>query len=131
MISDRERESRDYLFKLMQENPELPVIPFVDGEIVAGDDFGTWMGSWGVSCTDEYLIPPQDYEPVIFKSDDDVFDTLEKVLPGEEFDALPESEEECRTFLQDLCTVSEDLRRAPVDKGHHRQHRPAGLRGRP
>lgn len=30
MISDRERESRDYLFKLMQENPELPVIPFVD-----------------------------------------------------------------------------------------------------
>lgn len=121
MISDRERESRDYLFKLMQENPELPVIPFVDGEIVAGDDFGTWMGSWGVSCTDEYLIPPQDYEPVIFKSDDDVFDTLEKVLPGEEFDALPESEG----------GVPEDLRRAPVDKGHHRQHRPAGLRGRP
>ena len=102
MISDRERESRDYLFKLMQENPELPVIPFVDGEIVAGDDFGTWMGSWGVSCTDEYLIPPQDYEPVIFKSDDDGFDTLEKVLPGEEFDALPESEEECRKIYDAL-----------------------------
>ena len=30
MISERERESRDYLFKLMQENPELPVIPFVE-----------------------------------------------------------------------------------------------------
>ena len=101
MISDRERESRDYLFKLMRENPELPVIPFVDGEIVAGDDFGTWMGSWGVSCTDEYLIPPDD-RPMIFKSDDDVFDTLEQCLPEAEFEALPENESECRPFYDAL-----------------------------
>ena len=34
--------------------------------------------------------------------DDDVFDTLEKFLPSEEFDALPESEEECRKIYDAL-----------------------------
>lgn len=29
-----EKEYRDELFKLMQENPELPVVPMVDYEIV-------------------------------------------------------------------------------------------------
>ena len=29
-ISDTERQNRDKLFRLMQENPDLPVIPFVD-----------------------------------------------------------------------------------------------------
>lgn len=102
MITEKERINRDNLFKLMQENPELPVIPFVDGEIVAGDDFGIWMGSWGSSCIDAYLIPPQYYEHVIFKSDNDVFDTLEKLLPSEEFENLPESEAECRKFYDAL-----------------------------
>ena len=95
-ISDTERQNRDKLFRLMQENTDLPVIPFVDGEIVAGDNFATWMGSWGAARVDEFVLPPQDYEPVIFKSDDDVFDTLEKFLPEEEFNALPDTEAECR-----------------------------------
>ena len=102
MIKDTERKNRDELFKLMQENPELPVIPFVDGEIIVGDDFGIWMGSWGASCIDEYLIPPQDYNPVICKSDDDVFDTLEKCLPVEEFYRLPDIESECRKYYDAL-----------------------------
>ncbi len=102
MITDKERENRDYLFKLMQENPELPVIPFVDGEIVPNDDFGIWMGSWGTSCIDEYLIPPQDYNPVIFKSDDDVFDTLEKCLPVEEFYRLPDIDSQYRKVYDAL-----------------------------
>ena len=102
MITEKERKYRDELFKLMQENPELPVLPFVDGEIVAGDDFGTWMGSWGSARVDEYIFPPQDYEPVIFKSDDDVFGTLEQCLPEAEFEALPENESECRPFYDAL-----------------------------
>ncbi len=102
MITDKERENREELFRLMRENPELPVIPFVDGEIVAGDDFGTWMGSWGSARVDEYIFPPQDYEPVIYKSDDDVFDTLEKCLPVEEFYKLPEVEGECRKVYDAL-----------------------------
>lgn len=95
MISDNERENCDKLFRLMKENPGLPIIPFVNGEIV-GDDSGRWEGSWGSARVDEYLVPPLDYAPIIFKSDDDVFDTLESFLSKEEFDALPDQLEDCR-----------------------------------
>ena len=102
MISDKERKYRDELFNLMQEHPELPVIPFVDGEIVAGDNFARWMGAWGSASVDEYLSPRNEWEPVIFRSDDDVLETLEKFLPTEEFDKLPESEGECRKVYDAL-----------------------------
>ena len=48
-----EKENREKLFKLMQENPDLPVVAMVDAEIVAGDDFGRWMGSWGNAQIDD------------------------------------------------------------------------------
>lgn len=50
MISEKDRKNREELFKLMQENPELPVVPMVDGEI-PGDDCGYWLGSWGASAS--------------------------------------------------------------------------------
>lgn len=34
------------LLKLITENPELPVIPLVDADVV-GDDYGNWVGTWG------------------------------------------------------------------------------------
>ena len=95
MISDKERENCDKLFRLMKENPGLPIIPFVNGEIV-GDDSGRQEGSWGSARVDEYLVPPSDNAPIIFKSDDDVFDTLERCLSIEDYEALPEREEDCR-----------------------------------
>ena len=100
-MTEKERKNHDDLFKLMQENPDLPVVPMVDADIVAGDDYGRWMGSWGSASVDEYLIPPDD-RPMIFKSDDDVFDTWEQCLPEAEFEALPENESECRPFYDAL-----------------------------
>lgn len=92
MISSKEQENREELFRLMQENPELPVIPMVDGEI-PGDDCGYWLGAWGQATVDEYIIGD---ERVMVKSDDDVFDVLERCLTEEEYEALPETEIECR-----------------------------------
>ena len=86
------------LLKLIQENPELPIVPVVDGEI-PGDDCGYWLGSWGYAAIDEYIIT---HERVCFKSDDDVFDVLERCLSTDEFDALPETESECRPFYNAL-----------------------------
>lgn len=100
MITEKERKNRDELFKLMQENPELPVIPFVDAEI-CGDDYGTYMGSCCGASVDEYIIEPH-YGYVRFKSDDDVFDVLERFLSEEEFNALPESESDCRPIYDAL-----------------------------
>lgn len=34
MISERERKKREEFFKLMQENPELPVVAMVYSEVV-------------------------------------------------------------------------------------------------
>lgn len=86
------------LIKLIQENPDLPVVPMVDGEI-PGDDGGYWLGEWGKSRVDEYLLTR---DLVVFKSYDDVFDTLERYLSYEEFEKLPESEEECRPIYDAL-----------------------------
>ena len=95
-----ERENREKLFQLMRENPDLPVVPLVDGEI-PGDDCGYWLGAWGHAEVDEYLICKRD-DCISFKSWDDVFDVLEKYLTDEEFEKLPESESECRAYYDAL-----------------------------
>lgn len=100
MITEKERKNRGEPFRLIQENPDLPIVPMVDGEIVA-DDCGYWLGSWGRADVDEYFISER-AERVFFKSDDDVFDVLERHLPDEEFEKLPEAEEECRPFYDAL-----------------------------
>ena len=46
MITEREKQNREELFRLMRENPDLPVVPMVDGEI-CGDDSGYWCGGMG------------------------------------------------------------------------------------
>lgn len=97
------QENIQNLLKLIQENPELPIVAMVAGEIVAGDEYGYWMGSWGSARVDEYLVPKQDRDDgIYFKSDDDVFDVLERYLPEEEWEALPDAESECRPYYDAL-----------------------------
>ena len=100
MITEKERKNHEELFNLMQENPDLPVVAMVDGEI-PGDDSGYWLGAWGSAHIDEYLLT-HNREWMAFKSDDDVFDVLERHLTDEEFEKLPETEEECRPFYDAL-----------------------------
>lgn len=56
MTKEREKQNLEHLLKLIAENPKLPIIPMVDGEITEGDDYGHWPGAWGSSCIREYLI---------------------------------------------------------------------------
>ena len=88
------------LLKLIQENPDLPIIPMVDGEAVC-DDSGYWVAAWGKAVIEEFIINPK-HGDMMFKSDDDVFDTLEKWLSAEEFEKLPEDEAECRQYYEKL-----------------------------
>lgn len=69
------------LFKLMQENPELPVVPMVDSEIVGGDCSSRWLANWGSARVDEYFAHD---ERVFFRSVDDIGDVLDCVM-GEEY----------------------------------------------
>lgn len=100
MVTGIEKKNRDELFRLMKENPDLPVVPMVDDEICVGE-YGYSLGAWGPASVDEYLICKR-YNYVVFKSWDDVFDVLEKYLTDEEFEKLPESEEDCREFYDNL-----------------------------
>lgn len=47
----KQSEKLTQLLELMQANPELPVIPCVDGDVVSGDEYYCWLGSWGESST--------------------------------------------------------------------------------
>lgn len=67
-ITEKERKSREELFKLLRENPDLPLLPMVDSEIVADDGYSRWTGSWGDCYVGEYLCCK---ERVYFRDDDD------------------------------------------------------------
>lgn len=55
------------LITLIQENPNLTIIPMVDAEVVA-DDCGYWMGKWGRCEVTEYYLGR---EKVHFRDDDE------------------------------------------------------------
>lgn len=76
-IPEKEKASREELFKLMRENPNLPVVPMVATEIVAGDDYGRWLGCWGDSHIGEYIIGK---EKVYFRDDNDAQDAQDLLL---------------------------------------------------
>lgn len=95
MITEKERKNREELFKLMQENPELPVVAMVDSEIVADDGYSRWKGAWGSSCIGEYLVGE---ECVHFREEDDPEEVEKALLDGaitcEEFEAMTDAEAE-------------------------------------
>ena len=43
------------LLQLIKENPNLPVIPIVNSEVV-GDEYGTWIASFGSAYVGEYTL---------------------------------------------------------------------------
>lgn len=97
-MTEKEKEYKEELFKLMQENPDLPVVPMVDYDVCA-DTYGYWLGSWGKAKLDAYIATK---ETVLFKSDDDVFEALEECLSYDELAELPDDEEGCRPYYEAL-----------------------------
>lgn len=65
---DLQQENINNLLKLIQENPDLEIMPMVDSEIVINDDYCYWAGSWGEARVDEYWI---DEERIYFRSVDE------------------------------------------------------------
>lgn len=93
MTSERERKNREELFRLMAENPDLPVVAMVDSEIVADDGYSRWMGSWGSCYIGEYIIGE---ERLHFREEDD-FEEIEEALTDgvviyEDFETMSDEE---------------------------------------
>lgn len=68
------------LFRLIEENPELPVVPMVDSEIVSDDDYSRWIGAFGTSYIDEYIIGE---DKVHFRDNDDFEEIANTLTDGQ------------------------------------------------
>jgi len=77
------------LLELIEENPDLPIVPMVDGDVVVDDTFCNWLGHWGRAEVTEYLLGS---EGVWFK-DADAEDVLSDVLGYEAWEAMTDEEE--------------------------------------
>lgn len=63
-----QQESVKELLELIKENPGLLIYPMVDYEVVAGDDYSSWLGSFGKAKVD-YIW--NDDERIYFKSENE------------------------------------------------------------
>ena len=64
------------LLTLIQENPDLPIVPMVDQEIVADECYTWWLGKWG-RCEKTKYYSGREY---IHFYDDDVEDALNDMV---------------------------------------------------
>ncbi len=55
-VMDIQKQSLLNLFDLIKQNPELPIVPMVNYEIVADDCSMYWMGRWGEARIDSYIL---------------------------------------------------------------------------
>lgn len=56
------------IIKLIEENPELPVVPMVDCDVVADDCYSWWLGKWGRCEVTEYY---EGRECIHFRDEDE------------------------------------------------------------
>ena len=47
-------ENTQNFLKLVQENPDLPIVPIVHYEVIGSDDYSYWLGSFGKAFVGEY-----------------------------------------------------------------------------
>lgn len=91
-------KSSDYikdLLELVKENPDLPVVPMVDSEVVA-DDYGYWMGRWG-HCKKTKMYSGR--ERVHLYNDDDEEDVLSDLEGCKYYETIDG---------RDICDLSDD-----------------------
>lgn len=87
-------EKTKELLKLIEENPDLPIVPMVDAEVI-GDDSGYWLGSWQGAYIGKYILH-EDYGVIFYdEKDPDIVDIFEKFFDYGECgidEELPDSE---------------------------------------
>lgn len=61
------------LLNLIKENPDLPVVPLVDSEVVADDYYNWWLAAWGRAEIKEIYVGR---ERIHIKDEDDEEEVL-------------------------------------------------------
>lgn len=93
--------------KLVQEHPDLPVIPMVDSEIVADDSYGRWTASFGWSEVDWYYVGDERFHVKSEADDEDVMNDLscedkKRLIPANCDDVYDLSDEEWEHIVGQL-----------------------------
>jgi len=92
MIKQR-KSQKEYIkdfVKLIEENPDLPVLPMVDGDIILGDDYQWWVASIGESYVDQYHIEDGRFYMYSKDFDDVVENYIESLENDDNYNVLPE-----------------------------------------
>ena len=89
-------KSKEELFKLMQENPDLQVVPMVDSDVITQEGWAWYIGRLASAEIDEYLIADGN---VYTKSEDDIQEVLEAAY-GSLKAGIMEDEEAERVYQQ-------------------------------
>jgi len=88
-----QKQNIEKLLDLVKENPDLEIMPLVETDIVASDDYGWWVADWGEAWVDEYwsddermYAKSEDFDRLVEDKCDLLYDTPEYAgLSDEEF----------------------------------------------
>lgn len=92
------------LIELIKQNPDLPIVAMVNGEVCGGDDFAYWMGCFSKSKIDEYIIDDWYGDGCVrFKSDSDEDTIIEGIAEHKFGDCTNEKNwEKAKVYLKTL-----------------------------
>ena len=94
-----QQENIKKLIKLVNENPDLKIIPMVDTEVCSSDDFSCWAGNWDKAEIDECYCSD---ERIYFRSYDE-----DSLLDGY-IDNLSDEPEYKETSDEDIAKIAEE-----------------------
>lgn len=69
------------LLELVEQNPNLPILPMVYSEVVGREDYSSWCGTWGHSEVNEYCVFSMRNETHLFTRSEQ--DEIEKYIADE------------------------------------------------
>ena len=72
---EKQQEDIQELMQLSQANPDLPILPMVDSDVVCDDTYSWWLGGFGGCRIDEVVAKG---DAIVFKSDKSYDDLYEE-----------------------------------------------------
>ena len=103
MDSFKSRTELSALLKLIEENPNLPVIPMVNGEVVDDDRSARWLGLFGGSYVAECITTPRGEIHVKDDDEEEMSVVISELYSSYHF--LNMSEDEVRKAYANLAWV--------------------------
>lgn len=101
MSIEKQREKVMNLLTLIEQNPDLRIVPMVETEVVADDGWAWWIASWGSASVEEIY---NDDERVYIRSEDEdelverLADTIEFTEDLHDEEALKRAEDEVKNY---------------------------------